>query len=68
MVTSGLLDPRFNTTVSDYNFVVTTSGVDYTVTAEPNVPELGLDYYSGPDGVIRYGRMAPPELTGAPAF
>jgi prepilin-type N-terminal cleavage/methylation domain-containing protein len=33
LVTAGLLDSRFNGTVSGYNFTITSSGADYTATA-----------------------------------
>jgi hypothetical protein len=66
LVASGRLDSRFRTTVSDYDFAVTATDSDYKVTAEPNTPNFRSDYYSGPDGVIRYGRTAPTNLIGRP--
>ena len=66
LVTSGLLDQRFRTTVSEYNFAVAASDSDYKATAEPSIAKLRSNYYSGPDGVIRYGRIAPPDLIGRP--
>src|SRR5215470_6245455 len=35
LVTAGLLDSRFNSTVSGYNYTITTLGPDYTATADP---------------------------------
>jgi len=68
LVTSGLLDSRFRKTVSDYTFAVMATASDYKATAEPSTTELRSNYYSGPDGVIRYGRMAPADRIGTPVF
>jgi hypothetical protein len=68
LVASGLLDPRFRTTVSDYKFAVTANGSGYKATAEPSTPNIGFCFYSGSDGVVRYGRLAPADLVGTPAF
>src|SRR5215469_4197962 len=35
LITQGLLDNRFSSSVSGYNFTVTASGSDYTATAQP---------------------------------
>ena len=71
----GLLDSRFTGPVSGYNFSVTVSGNDYTVTATPLSLNSGrYGYYSSPDGVIRYQTATsstcnpcyPPGLSGNP--
>jgi len=55
LITQGFLDSRFTGPVSGYNFVVTASGTDYTVTATPTSTNAGrYGYYSLPDAVIRY--------------
>ena len=55
LVSQGLLDNRFGGAVSGYNFVVTASGTDYTVTATPTSTNSGrYGYFSLPDAVIRY--------------
>ena len=68
LVTSGLLDSRFRETVSDYTFAVMVTASDYKATAEPSNPKLRSNYYSGPDAVVRYGRMAPADRIGKPVF
>ena len=58
LVTQGLLDNRFNGSVSGYNFSVTASGSDYTATAQPTSANAGrYGYYSTPDAVIRYSTV-----------
>ena len=55
LVAGGMLDSRFNSSVSGYNFTITVSGQDYTITATPTTKNNGrYGYYSTPDGVIRY--------------
>ena len=55
LVASGLLDSRFNSSVSGYNFAVTASGTDYTATATPTSTNAGrYGYFSTPDAVVRY--------------
>jgi len=78
LVTQGLLDNRFNGSVSGYNFSVTASGSDYTATAQPTSANAGrYGYYSTPDAVIRYstatsgcggpgGNCFPANQSGAP--
>jgi prepilin-type N-terminal cleavage/methylation domain-containing protein len=64
LVSAGLLDSRFNGTLSGYNFNITTSGPDYTATADPASTSNGrYGYYSTPDAVIRYSTTA----TAAPS-
>jgi len=72
LVTAGLIDNRYQGTLSGYNMVVTLSvnALDYTATAIARGQNDGrYDYYSSPDYVIRYttnaGR-APTGLTGEP--
>jgi len=55
LITAGLLDGRFATSVSGYVFSVTASGSDYTATATPTSTNAGrFGYYSVPDAVVRY--------------
>jgi prepilin-type N-terminal cleavage/methylation domain-containing protein len=55
LVTQGLLDNRFVSSVSGYNFAVAAAGTDYTVTATPTSTNAGrYGYFSLPDAVIRY--------------
>ena len=68
LMTSGLLDPRFRTTVTDYDFTVTAIGTQYRVEAKPRINNGRTDYYSGPDAVVRYGTMAPANLIDSPVF
>jgi type II secretory pathway pseudopilin PulG len=53
LIDAGLLDPRFATSVSGYSFAITTSGLDYTVSATPAAVNGGRAYYSASDAVIR---------------
>ncbi len=75
LITQGLLDTRFAGSVSGYNFAVTASGSDYTVSATPTSTNAGrFGYWSAPDAVIRYQSSAggncvpcfPTGLSGAP--
>jgi len=55
LISSGLLDNRFASSVSGYIYAVTASGQDYTATATPSSTNAGrYGYYSLPDAVIRY--------------
>jgi type IV pilus assembly protein PilA len=55
LITAGLLDNRFASSVSGYTFAVTASGTDYTVNATPTSTNAGrYGYYSTPDAVVRY--------------
>jgi type IV pilus assembly protein PilA len=55
LITAGLLDNRFASSVSGYVFAVTASGTDYTVNATPTSTNAGrYGYYSTPDAVVRY--------------
>jgi type IV pilus assembly protein PilA len=55
LITAGLLDSRFASSVSGYVFSVTASGTDYTATATPTSTNAGrYGYYSTPDAVVRY--------------
>src|SRR5262245_16116008 len=55
LITQGLLDGRFATSVSGYTFSVTASGSDYTANATPTSTNAGrYGYYSTPDAVVRY--------------
>jgi len=72
LVTAGLIDSRYSSTLSGYNLVITISGnaLDYTATAIARGQSDGrYDYYSAPDYVIRYSTdtsRAPTVLTGQP--
>ena len=55
LVTAGLIDSRFNGSVSGYDYVVTVVTGDYTAMATPTATNSGrYGYYSTPDGVVRY--------------
>src|SRR5215467_5961839 len=41
LIATGLLDSRFSGTLSGYNFNVTSSGTDYTATADPASTSTG---------------------------
>src|SRR5438105_57731 len=41
LITAGLLDTRFASSVSGYTFTVTASGTDYTATATPTSTNAG---------------------------
>jgi prepilin-type N-terminal cleavage/methylation domain-containing protein len=71
LITDGLLDTRFQNTLSGYNYSVTVLGtLDYIATAYADNTNNGrYDYYSAPDYVIRYSTeasRAPTGLTGQP--
>ena len=55
LITAGLLDSRYATSLSGYTFVVDASGSDYTATATPTSTNAGrYGYFSLPDAVVRY--------------
>src|SRR2546425_12217324 len=55
LITAGLLDGRFATSVSGYTFAVSASGSNYTASATPASTNAGrFGYYSTPDAVVRY--------------
>ena len=55
LITAGLLDSRFATSVSGYTFAVQASSTDYTAFATPTSANAGrYAYYSTPDAVVRY--------------
>jgi hypothetical protein len=59
LIDEGLLDQRFEGSVSGYTFVVTVSGSEYTATSTPTQPNAGrYAYYSNPEAVIRYATQA----------
>jgi type IV pilus assembly protein PilA len=70
LVAAGLIDTRFNSTVSGYVFTITASGGDYTADASPMSSNTGrFGYYSTPDGVVRYSvtaSLAPAGQAGNP--
>jgi prepilin-type N-terminal cleavage/methylation domain-containing protein len=70
LVSAGLLDSRFLTYISGYNFTITASGTDFTAEAVARAANDGrYDFYTRPDNVIRYSTTvgrAPTGLTGEP--
>jgi len=55
LVNAGMLDARFNGSISGYSLTITVSGPDYTVFGTPTSLNSGrYGYYSTPDSVIRY--------------
>jgi prepilin-type N-terminal cleavage/methylation domain-containing protein len=65
LISAGLLDSRFNGTMSGYNFNITTTGTNYTATADPASTSTGrYGYYSTPDAVIRWSMTATEAPTG----
>jgi type IV pilus assembly protein PilA len=75
LITQGLLDNRFATSVSGYTFSVIATGTDYTASATPTSTNAGrFGYYATPDAVIRYQTATttnctpcfPGTLSGAP--
>ena len=58
LISQGLLDNRFSSSVSGYQFTVTSSGSDYTANAQPVSANAGrFGYYSVPDAVVRYSTV-----------
>jgi prepilin-type N-terminal cleavage/methylation domain-containing protein len=70
LIGGGLLDTGFNGTKSGYTYGVSTTGLDYTITANPASTNNGrFGYYSVPDGVVRYSTvttLAPTGMAGSP--
>jgi len=65
LIGAGLLDSRFTGTVGGYNFNITTSGPDYTATADPASTNTGrYGYYAVPDGVVRWSTNSAEAPTG----
>jgi len=63
LVAAGLLDDTFIGTATHpkagYIYNITTTGSDYTATADPASPNTGrFGYYSFPDAVVRYSTNA----------
>jgi prepilin-type N-terminal cleavage/methylation domain-containing protein len=60
LISSKSLDPRFAGTYSGYNFVISTSGSEYTAEATPSGSSQGrYAYYTlSSDPVIRYSTVA----------
>jgi prepilin-type N-terminal cleavage/methylation domain-containing protein len=58
LISQGLLDNRFTSSVSGYQFTVTSSGANYTANAQPVSANAGrFGYYSTPDAVVRYSTV-----------
>jgi hypothetical protein len=75
LITSGLLDSRYASSIAGYRFNVVASGSNYTATAIPTSMNVGrYGFYSTPDAVIRYATETcetckpcfPPGQSGAP--
>jgi type II secretory pathway pseudopilin PulG len=68
LISAGLLDERFDSTVSGYTFHILSDGGDYTAIAQPTSQNVGrFGYYSTPDGVVRYSleeSLAPTDMSG----
>lgn len=70
LVTQGLLDSRFNGSISGYNFTIAVSGNLYTANATAVSTNAGRwDFYTTADYVLRYTTdpiRAPAGLSGEP--
>src|SRR5437867_4088475 len=70
LIIGGLIDSRFASEVSGYQYSIMISARDFTATAMPSSPNSGrYGYYVSSDGVVRYSRapnLAPPSLAGEP--
>ncbi|HEX4996805.1 MAG TPA: hypothetical protein VFY29_01180 [Terriglobia bacterium] len=70
LINAGLLDSRFHSIVAGYRFEILLAGKEYVATATPTAPNFGrFEYYSSPDGVVRYSTAAtwaPPGQAGRP--
>jgi len=70
LISAGLLDSRFTSTFSGYNFTINVSGPNYTATATPTTSDAGrYGYFVNPDGVVRYSNspvLAPQGMGGFP--
>jgi type II secretory pathway pseudopilin PulG len=72
LITAGLLDSRYVSTMSGYNIVIEVSPdtLDFTATATARADNEGrFDYFTRPDYVIRYSTApgrAPVGFTGEP--
>ncbi len=75
LITAGLLDSRYASSLSGYVFTVTVSSSDYTATAFPTSTNAGrYGYYSSADAVVRYAETTtatcnpcyPKGLSGTP--
>jgi type II secretory pathway pseudopilin PulG len=70
LVSRGLLDESFRSTIAGYNFTIVTEGTAYTATATPATNNTGrYEYYVTTDSVVRYSTnedLAPTAQTGLP--
>jgi hypothetical protein len=70
LMTAGLVDSRFYSPVSGYQFAVVVSGQNYTATATPVSPDTGrYGYFVTSEGLIRYSSvpaLAPIGQAGQP--
>jgi len=70
LVTQGLLDARFNGSMSGYSYTIAVSGNIYTANATAVSTNAGrFDFYTTADYVLRYATdptRAPAGLTGEP--
>jgi hypothetical protein len=58
LISAGLLDSRFVSAISGYQFGVGTSGRSYTATATPVSTDMGrYGYFVTSDGVVRYSSV-----------
>jgi len=67
LISSGLLDERYNGSITGYKLEVVASGEDYTASATPSRTDVGrYGYYSNADAVIRYATKT--STTCTPCF
>jgi hypothetical protein len=70
LVAAGLLDNRFNTSISGYSYLIVAGGGDYVAAAIPADLQNGKNiFFSTPDGVVRFTaskQWAPPGQAGKP--
>ena len=65
LVSAGLIDAVFNGTKGGYNYSISTTGADYTISASPASANNGRwSYYSASDGVVRYSTQSAQAPTG----
>jgi type II secretory pathway pseudopilin PulG len=70
LVSNGLLDESFRSTIAGYNFTIVADGTAYTATATPATSATGrYGYYVTTDSVVRYSTneaLAPTAQSGLP--
>ncbi|HEX4997576.1 MAG TPA: hypothetical protein VFY29_05095, partial [Terriglobia bacterium] len=70
LVAAGLLDTRFETSVSGYLFAISVTDGDYVAAAAPVNAQAGIrGFFTTPEGVVRFAvpeGLAPPGKAGEP--